>query len=814
LKKFLRYLLRITAGILILFLLVCAAAWIYIYYNKASILQTVKKELNARINGQILIGDINASFLQTFPSVSFGLVNVTIRDSLWKQHLHDLLKADKIFADVNIFKLFTGHLSVDKIIIDNATAYLYTDSTGYENTKIIRPMQSSSKTKSSHIPSIEIKNSKIFIEKTDRNKFFSFEIDKLTAKPNESETDKPVLFDINLSAIIHTMAFNRNHGSFAEEKRVSGKFKLQFGPETKILEFENIHLAVDRHPFVFSGKFFLSIIPAPFKLSIHTENIPYKKATSFLTPNIRKKTDQYDIESNIVDINVNLDATDPEDHNPIVRLNMIVKNSNVTTPFANFADVSFNGSFTNEQVKGKGRIDPNSTLMFKSFSGIWQNAKLNSDTITITNLVHPFLSCDLHSNFDLITLNTLTDYQTFEFTKGTGALNITCKGSIQEEDSIERNINGTILLDSASLNYLPRNFPLKNCTGKIRFKDKDMYIEDLKAHTENSEVTINAGIKNLFSFIDKNTDKPELDCSITSPKLNVNDFTSFLTKKKTAVEKKRRKILFVKTISNMMSVMNDAEVHLQLKAKQLVYKSFYATNVSSAILLNTDKVQLKDVQLSHAGGSLALNGSIFNDGEQNSFDIHTKMKKIDINKLLTAFDNFGQHAITDKNLKGKLDADINMTGMISSKTEILSNSLKGNIDFNIQDGELIQFEPVEKISQFAFKNRDFSNVQFAELKDKLDVDGSKIKVNRMEIHSNVLNMFVEGIYDLQKGTDMSIQIPLSNLKEKNVDKDLANRGVKSKTGVSVRLRAKTGDDGKLKISWDPFKKALKKKDKK
>jgi len=264
----------------------------------------------------------------------------------------------------------------------------------------------------------------------------------------------------------------------------------------------------------------------------------------------------------------------------------------------------------------------------------------------------------------------------------------------------------------------------------------------------------------------------------------------------------------------MMSVMNDAEVHLKLKAKQLVYKKFYATNVSSVILLNTDKVQLNDVQLSHAGGALTLTGSILNNGEQNSIAVRTKMTNMDINKLFSAFDNFGQHAITDKNLKGKLDADINMTGTISSKAEILSNSLQGNIDFNIQNGELIQFEPVEKISQFVFKNRDFSNIQFAELKDKLDVDGSKIKVNRMEIHSSVLDMFVEGIYDLQKGTDMSIQIPLSNLKEKNIDKDLANRGVKSKTGVSVRLRAKTGDDGKLKISWDPFKKALKKKDNK
>jgi len=62
------------------------------------------------------------------------------------------------------------------------------------------------------------------------------------------------------------MAFNRNHGSFVEEKSVSGKFKLQFGPQSKILEFENIHLAVDRHPFILQENFFLNVVPAPFKL--------------------------------------------------------------------------------------------------------------------------------------------------------------------------------------------------------------------------------------------------------------------------------------------------------------------------------------------------------------------------------------------------------------------------------------------------------------------------------------------------------------------------------------------------------------------
>jgi hypothetical protein len=61
------------------------------------------------------------------------------------------------------------------------------------------------------------------------------------------------------------------------------------------------------------------------------------------------------------------------------------------------------------------------------------------------------------------------------------------------------------------------------------------------------------------------------------------------------------------------------------------------------------------------------------------------------------------------------------------------------------------------------------------------------------------------VYDTKKGTDMSIQIPLSNL-SKSENKIMENTG---KAGTNVRLRAKTAEDGNLKISWDPLNNASK-----
>ena len=107
-----------------------------------------------------------------------------------------------------------------------------------------------------------------------------------------------------------------------------------------------------------------------------------------------------------------------------------------------------------------------------------------------------------------------------------------------------------------------------------------------------------------------------------------------------------------------------------------------------------------------------------------------------------------------------------------------------------------------------------SDIRFAELKDRFNIDGTSIKVNSLEIQSTVLSMFIEGIYDLKTGPDLSILVPLSNLKKRGDDFELVNKGTDSKKGLSVHLRARNGDDGKVKIVWDPFKKAIKNKEKK
>jgi hypothetical protein len=124
----------------------------------------------------------------------------------------------------------------------------------------------------------------------------------------------------------------------------------------------------------------------------------------------------------------------------------------------------------------------------------------------------------------------------------------------------------------------------------------------------------------------------------------------------------------------------------------------------------------------------------------------------------------------------------------------------------LKNGALVNFEPIQKLQNFLFKNRNFSDIRFAELKDRLDILNRDIKINRMEIQSTALSLYVEGIYSLKGNTDISIQVPLSNLRSRNENYKPENVGSDAKGGTSVFVRGRPGEDGNIKFKYDLFKK--------
>lgn len=69
----------------------------------------------------------------------------------------------------------------------------------------------------------------------------------------------------------------------------------------------------------------------------------------------------------------------------------------------------------------------------------------------------------------------------------------------------------------------------------------------------------------------------------------------------------------------------------------------------------------------------------------------------------------------------------------------------------------------------------------------------------MQINSSVLNMDVQGVYSLGKGTELYVDVPLRNPKNDEGITDKKELAKRRSRGIVVHLKAEDGDDGKVGI---------------
>lgn len=135
----------------------------------------------------------------------------------------------------------------------------------------------------------------------------------------------------------------------------------------------------------------------------------------------------------------------------------------------------------------------------------------------------------------------------------------------------------------------------------------------------------------------------------------------------------------------------------------------------------------------------------------------------------------------------------------------MKNSITGSLFFAIKKGALLNYKPLEQIKVSFLKNRNLDDIEFAELKDSLNIKEEDVILQRIEIASSAIIFFAQGVFSFANNTDISIQVPFSNLKKQSENYTPENLGSDVKGGPSLYFRARPDKDGKIKIKLDLFK---------
>lgn len=804
-SRWLKISLKILSGLIILIVLVWLGAAYYINHNNKAILNTILNQLNANVNGKIEVQSMETTLLKGFPGVAVSLKKVRLRDSLWATHKHDLLNANDIDVSLNVFSLIAGNIEVNKIGINNANIYLYTDTAGYSNTSMFQRKSENKPVDKKDSQAFEINRldfSKVnlIVDNRRRFKLFHFIVDELKGKI--AYPDSGWNGNLKLKTQVKNFAFNTKKGSFLEGKTLEGTLITHYNNERKEITIEQKKLNIGEDEFLIGAKINLAKNESAFSIDIRADEILYQNISLLLSPNISSKLLRFVIDKPIAVVGHIIDDGNKANKDPLIDVRIQVKDNGITIPSGRLTNCSFLGTFTNRDTVGKPIGDRNSAIRFYGIKADYYNAPLKVDTFAITNLERPIAAGFITSQFPLEKLNGSFGGETFDFKNGTADVRLYCKTDIDNFKFVRPILSGNIVVKNADITYLPRNMRLVNSNLTLNFNQKDLTISNSRFQLGKSIVNMNLSIQNFLNFYYTDPQKILVDLNLSSPTLSLSEFMSFLGPRKTIKKKTVAKNSANEVADQLGAVLEASKVNIKLRVNKAIYKRFEATNLNANISMLGDGIYFNKINISHAGGNLTLNGNIKQSGAVNKFTLNSVISKVNVKQFFSAFENFGQNSITSENLKGYLSAKVNASGSITDKGTVVSRAMYGQVIFNLNNAALTNFEPLQRVQKFAFKNRDFKNITIANLDGTLTLKGDKIEISPMQVNTSVLNFDMKGIYGVSSGTDIALDIPLRNPKKNEGITDKDELKLARTKGIVLHLKAIDDGKGGIKVRWN------------
>lgn len=815
LPRWLRWIVIVFAAVLLLNIVITISVLWYVHSHKQELLKKISDNVSSRLDGNFHINDMHTALLRGFPNIAVELNGITLSDSLYTKYHINLLEAQDAYIKLNVFSLLS-HPQIIKLTLANGTFHIFNEPNGYSNDYLLKGRQhkdsvSKKKNKEIDFENFGLENFTFNIENKPKDKQLLFTINNMNGFIRSSDT----AMDIHAASSIHVahLGFDLTRGGYLTNKNLQANFHLIFNKARKELVMSRQPVKINGTNMTIGAVFDFGSDPKTYSLDINAPSIGFREAASIVPHNLQQKLLPFDLTKNfalkVTVINGHLNGPD----DPIVHATWRAKDNDFTVPFGVLRHATFTGSFYNNINPGLPHKDPNSQLALDTLTASFYGIPVKMWDVRLLNLSHPALDFRIGSDFPVNLLNNIFN-NTFAFTSGQASIDMAYHGGINATDTLGHNLSGKIHISDAAFTYVPANFDFKRGNVDLIFDKNNLILNNTTLSTQKSDITLNGTAANFMNLYFTDPAKIAFDWDIHSNRMVFDEFTGLLNSgsvnTKTSARTNTNNNRSLQNINNKLQyVMKNSTAHLHLHVVDMLYRTFSAQSLEASADLAPGKIDLNKASVKFAGGSINANLEVSPLNTPIAFHMQTNVNGVEVDKLFTGFGNFGQSSLTSKNLDGTFSSKVNVTGALTSTGDLIKNSLSGKVSFQLIDGHLINYKPLLSVQKYIFKKRDLGNVSFKTISNNFTIDHGMITIPPMTIASNVIEMNLQGIYGIDHGTDIGIEVPLRD-PQKAEERRAA--GKKVRKGIVVHLRAKDEGNGKVKLVWDPFHKGPQKSD--
>ena len=743
-KKILLWTLIITA-------LIVVQGFIVMFVYQDEIKNLAVKELNKQLNTPIKVGKIDFSLFEHFPFAAISFPDVEMKESN-NQHQNNLVQAKDISLLFNVWDLVNKNYHIKKLYLADAHVNIVIDSLGNPNYSIWKASQSSDEAFQFSIDKIRLENTSVSFKDIQNKKIIN-----LLVKDGELSgdfTEKEFELKAEVATEIEKINFNGNN--YLLDKKAEIATEVLVNLNQSIFEIKKLHVELPEITLDSKGKITYSEKIQNILLNVKGSEMSIQSFISLLPKAQQNKLKDYQSTGDFY-FDADIKGSIGPKKVPSIKIKAGIKNGSVT--IANekikkqkIENVDLNVEFTN----GSSTSLNSAILQINKFKGTLDGNPISAQA-SIRNFKNPSIFVTLATSASLKKLAELMPDAPVKFTNGSVAINVNLNGlwsDFSAVNNIEKtNANGSIVIKDAAFQLPNSSLVCRNGNGNFSFEKNDLKINQLNAQLGSSDLALQGYFRNLLGFVLFSDQSLQIDAQLKANKINLAELLSSTPTNNTQSE-------------YLIKINPKLSCNLKVDINELIFQKFKANDIGGNIQIGNQQINTDYLSFRAQDGlvfaKIKLDASV---GKPLSIDADLNLKKINITKFFYEFEEFGLEIIQSKNLKGLATASIKVHSIWDKYLAANTDALTAEGPILIENGELINFEPMLALSKFIDVN-ELKNLKFASLANTLSIKNRIVTIPAMQIQSSALNLDFAGTHNFDNIIDYRLKILLSDLIKK------------------------------------------------
>jgi hypothetical protein len=734
-----RILKRILLALIVLTILMVGSSAAYIYYQQDELEQVVIKEINKRLKSPIKIGDIEFSVIKNFPFTSIELNNILAIDAFQEDTLCEI---ELLQLKFNALDLYNNIFIIQELTLKNGFASIYYKDS-MPNYEIWHSTQDSSQEENTDfgLENISLENFKIAYAVDDIQSVIVNNESQLQLSINNGRTEINLQGDITnekliLDGINHlpSKKINLNGDIVIDTLGVKIKSAIALSDIQMDLDFESTDKAmtVKVNTSEFELEPTLKLIPKNYLSALEGYELQGKSAIKFNYISDQQK-EAY--------INVDFDLKEG-----------YIKGKNL--PF-DMNETSLKGSYSN----GKQRTNASTEIKLDNIQ-FTANGELVQANATIQGLENPTLITDFNTQMQLSEIEKWGYEHDFKSLIGNAKIKGTYKGKIGLKNKVTYDLamaekTADLTIDNLSLHSDEQSPKLSNAKLNLKLIDDNVNISAFNGTlAKESKINFVGGIENVFSYLFLKNAELKIAGDLSSDWMIIDEFLDETDKSSETTQENKPQAI---------NLPNDIVANINLNLLDLTFDRFHLRNFSSKISYKNKLLKAKDIVLETMSGKITSNVTFeqVKDGKLRLIST-TGLDNINVRQLFYEFHNFGQTTMRHKHLKGKIDSEIYLRNEWDKYFNPIDEHLYSFIDVKINNGELLDFEPLMMMSDY-ISVEELKRIKFSTLENQIEIKNNLIDIPFMEIHSTAIDIAGAGTHSFDNEMDYEFKILLNEI---------------------------------------------------